>query len=524
MEKILKILIVEDNPSDVELMREEVKSNNIQFIDKVVETKEEYIKMLKDFKPDLILSDYSLPTFDGLLALQLREELATNVPFILVTGTLNEATALKMVDSGADDYIIKGHITRIGAAIEAAVEKRLILKRKTEAEEKVYILLRAIEQNPVSILLTDINGNIEYVNPKFTWLTGYAENEVLGKNPRILKSGTKSPDYYKNLWETITAGKEWYGEFENRKKNGATYFESALISPITNEKGNITHFLAVKEDITEKKAADEVIRNYSINLEDIVKKRTIELEMARDRAESADKLKSSFLLNVSHELRTPLNSIIGFSGILLQQITGPLNEEQKKQLAMVQSSGRHLLSLINDILDISKIDAGELKPDYETFNLQELIEEVKNLAQPFAEDKGIIINFINNPEIGKIECDKKRVYQILINLINNAVKFTEKGSVTITCYRENNSVAAEVSDTGIGIKESDFENIFNPFFQLENSLTRKFDGSGLGLSITRKLLDMLGGSINVKSEYGKGSTFTVTLPLTTESKQTHSSL
>ena len=172
MEKVLKILIIEDYPSDVELIREELRSNKIHFIDQVVETKEDYIKALNEFAPNLILSDYSLPAFDGLLALQLREKLAPHVPFILVTGTINEATAARIVNEGADDYIIKGHITRIGTAIKSAIEKRLIIKSKKEAEEMVHILLSAVEQNPVSIMLTDIKGNIEYVNPKFTQLTG----------------------------------------------------------------------------------------------------------------------------------------------------------------------------------------------------------------------------------------------------------------------------------------------------------------------------------------------------------------
>ena len=512
MKKLYRILIVEDYVPDVELIREEIKSNDIQFIDQVVETKEDYIKALNDFTPNLILSDYSLPSFDGLVALQLREEIAPDVPFILVTGTMNEAAATHFVNSGADDYIIKGHITRIGIAIKTAIEKRLILKSKKEAEEKVHILLSAIEQNPVTIMVTDTRGNIEYVNPKFTSLTGYNKDEVLGKNARILKSETKNHEYYSILWQTINSGKEWRGEFQNQKKNGELYVESALISPIKDIKGEITHFIAVKEDITDKKVSEELIKNYSLHLEETVKFRTIELELAKDLAESADRLKSSFLLNMSHELRTPLNAIIGFSGILLRQLAGPLNDEQHKQLEMVQKSGQHLLALINDILDISKIDAGEIKPEYEFFNLQDSIEEVEKLLQPFADSKGIVINFSKDPEIKEIQSDKKRVNQVFINVINNAVKYTNQGSVKITCCQSDHSVITEVSDTGIGIKEEDFAKLFSPFLQLENSLSNNFEGAGLGLSITKKILDMLQGSIHVKSEYGVGSTFTIILP------------
>lgn len=246
--------------------------------------------------------------------------------------------------------------------------------------------------------------------------------------------------------------------------------------------------------------------------EELIRKNR-ELEIAKERAESADRLKTSFILNMSHELRTPLNSIIGFSGILMQQLPGPLNKEQQKQIKMVQESGCHLLSLINDILDISKIEAGELKPSYEEFDIQQIIENVIKMIWPFASGKHLPVNFARSNDIGLIMSDKQRVHQVLLNIVNNAVKFTEKGGVEIKCSRNNDKVSVEVADSGIGIKKEDIENLFNPFVQLENSLTRKFEGSGLGLSISKKLIDMLSGSIKVESQYGKGSIFTVTLPV-----------
>ncbi len=520
MEKILKILIVEDYPSDAELIRQEIKRNEIPFNHMVVESKEDYINSLKNYVPDVILSDYVLPDFDGLTALSIKEEIAPSVPFILVTGTLNEETAVEIMKAGADDYIIKGHIGRLGTAINTALEKKEILLQKKEAEQRLSILSRAVEQNPASIVLTDIDGNIEYVNPKFTELTGYSEKEILGENPRFLKSKNTSPEAYKELWQTITSGKEWQGEFQNRKKNGDVYFESALISPIADESGKITHFLAVKEDITERKIAEEVLRNYGFHLEETVKKRTTELELAKDRAESADRLKTAFLLNMSHELRTPLNSIIGFSGILLQEFPGPLNNEQKKQLGMIQSSGRHLLSLINDILDLSKIEAGQISANYEYFYLEKLLEEVVELEEPTAFNKGIAIHYIKDDPI-EIFCDRKRVLQVMLNLLNNAIKFTEKGTVTIRCYREFEIAKVDVADTGIGIKKENISKLFKPFIQLENDLTRNYEGSGLGLSISKKLMDLLHGDITVKSNYGSGTIFTVSIPVTIENENSN---
>jgi PAS domain S-box-containing protein len=267
METNLRILIVEDLPSDAELIKREIKKNGIVFIDQVVETKEDFIKAIVEFKPEIILSDYSLPTFDGMQALFILKEMKHDIPFILVTGTINEETAVEVMKAGADDYILKGHITRIGAAIKAALEKAEVVRLKKEADDKLRIFSRAVEQNPASIVITDIYGDIEYVNRRFEQLTGYSFNEVKGKNPRILKSGATSTEEYKQLWESITSGKEWQGEFQNIKKNGELYYEYALISPIANEEGIITHFLAVKEDITERKRAEALLRKKIDELE-----------------------------------------------------------------------------------------------------------------------------------------------------------------------------------------------------------------------------------------------------------------
>ena len=255
-------------------------------------------------------------------------------------------------------------------------------------------------------------------------------------------------------------------------------------------------------------------QNHQLELQskELIKKNS-ELEVSMERAEMSDRLKTIFLLNMSHELRTPLNSIIGFSGILLQQLPGPLNEEQMKQVKMVQASGCHLLSLINDILDISKIESGELIPNYEYFDVQDVIEDVIKMVWPFANGKHLPINFVKDPEFGEIKSDRKRVQQVILNIVNNAVKFTDKGFVGICCLREVGYIHIEISDTGIGIKKEDQNLLFNPFVQLENNMTRKFEGSGLGLSISKKLVQMLNGKITLKSEYGVGSCFVISLPL-----------
>ncbi len=238
-----------------------------------------------------------------------------------------------------------------------------------------------------------------------------------------------------------------------------------------------------------------------------------DLAVAKERAEAADRLKSAFLATMSHELRTPLNSIIGFTGILLQELGGPINEEQRKQLAMVRTSANHLLSLISDILDISKIEAGQLTVASEPFNLRESILKVTQSVRPLAEKKGLELSVEVAEDVGEVIGDVRRVEQILLNLLSNAVKFTEQGGIRVNCVGEAGNYVTTVADTGVGIKGEDIVGLFEPFRQIDSGLNRKYEGTGLGLSICRKLVELMGGTIRVDSCPDNGSTFGFTLPI-----------
>lgn len=248
-------------------------------------------------------------------------------------------------------------------------------------------------------------------------------------------------------------------------------------------------------------------------MEKRIEERTEELSLAMHKAQVADMLKSAFLATMSHELRTPLNSVIGFTGILLRQMPGPLNDEQKKMLSIVQNSARHLLSLINDVLDISKIEAGELELHMKEIELVPIIEDVFALINPQAEEKGLELNLRVSDHPRFIIVDERRFEQVLINLMGNAVKFTFQGKITLSYYAENNFLILRIEDTGIGIPNEMLSKLFQPFMQVDMGIDRKFEGTGLGLFISRKIIEMMGGSIEVQSEPDKGSCFTIKLPL-----------
>ena len=521
-------------------------------------------------------------------------------------------------------------IRDLNGKVVAAIETLRDITERKLAEDSLVKLSLALEQMPVTVLITDREGIIEYVNPNFTKVTGYEADEVIGQKPSMVKSNGHPPEFIRELWDTILSGDTWRGELHNQKKNGDFYWESTSISPLKGSDGKIGHFVAVKEDITERKWAEEALRKsdeqirlllestaeaiYGINMLgrctfanpscakmlgyghpdeligknmnllvhhphsdgtpyplgacsinrvisgeggahvdnellwrsdgtsfaaeywaypqysdgglvgavvtffDITDRKRAEekLHRAIAAAEAAACAKSDFLANMSHEIRTPMNATIGMLYLLKQT---ELNARQMNYLVKAQSASNLLLRVINDILDFSKIEAGKLDLESTTFHLGKVLDDLDNIASATIKDKGIEFNVTRAMDVPDYFCgDPLRLKQVLLNLTTNAIKFTEKGKVTVSveCVANGNDwegLRFSVADTGIGMSPEQQANLFNAFSQADTSTTRKYGGSGLGLSISKQLVEMMGGSISVESDQKKGSTFSFIISL-----------
>lgn len=395
-----------------------------------------------------------------------------------------------------------------------------ITERK-HAEEQIRVLSQAVEQSPESIMIVGADRRIAYVNPALLQVTGYAADEIIGQTPGILHSGKTPLETYESLWSALRRGEAWKGEFINLRKDGSEYIEFASIAPIRQQDGKVSHFVAVKEDITEKKRLDEELIRHRHHLEEEVGRRTSELAEARDVAESANQAKSDFVANMSHEIRTPLNAILGLTHLLRRKAT---HEEQIIKLDQIADASQHLLAVINDILDFSKIEAGKLMLDVTDFALSRVLDNVISMVGPKIREKGLAITLETDdlPEV--LTGDATRLAQALINYLGNAIKFTDHGGISllVTLLEETERdilVRFLVSDTGIGIPQEKLDKLFAAFEQADASTTRRFGGTGLGLAINKRLAQMMGGKVGADSTEGGGSRFWITARLGKSQRQ-----
>jgi PAS domain S-box-containing protein len=396
-----------------------------------------------------------------------------------------------------DRLLIKFPVKSADGSISAIGTAAIDITERKQAEEALRKLSRAVEQSPVTIVVTDTSGIVEYVNPQFESTTGYSAEEAIGQNPRILQSGEMPLEKYEELWAAITSGHEWRGEFHNKRKDGTFYWEQASISPIKSADGTITHFLAVSEEITERKRIES------------------DLLMAKEEAEYANKTKDRFLANMSHELRTPLNAIIGFAEMMHAEAFGPLGTDKYREYTDdILGSGRHILGMLTDVLDITKIESGSLELVEREFDVERTLVPCMRMSQKRADSASVSLSLEVLEHLPHLKADQQRIKQIVLNLLSNAIKFTpEGGRVVVRAETDDEGgIWIQVVDTGVGMAMVDIPKVLEPFEQIGDIITRSHEGSGLGLAIVRSLVDRHGGVLEINSEVGKGTTVTIRFP------------
>ena len=411
------------------------------------------------------------------------------------------------IEAKSHDIDYWGHDARI-AVITDITGRKQAENALRYSEEKFF---KAFHATPDAIVISRASdGLLLEVNEVFLQQTGYSRDDALNRSAMELNLWADAHDRERYVAAVKSEGRVREMEARFRTKSGKVL--DGLVSGESIVLGAQPCMLTIIRDITERKKTEEELEKYRLHLEDLVGERTTELEVANEKLRELDQLKSMFIASMSHELRTPLNSIIGFTGILLQGLAGPLNEEQRKQLGMVKGSSHHLLELITDIIDISKIEAGKISLSPGDFDLSSTAREVLESFQPAAGRKLLKLT-IEAPGQLQVRSDERRVRQVLVNLIGNAVKFTSTGEVSVSAKGENNSALVAVRDTGPGIRTEDMGRLFQFFSQITYKDMPKHEGTGLGLYLSKKLMNLLGGDIQAKSEFGKGSVFTMVLPL-----------
>lgn len=493
----LKILIIEDNKYDLELILRELKKNNIDFEYKNVYKFDDVKKEINENPPDIIFSDYQLQSFNGLEVLKYRNEHAPFTPFIKITGTLDEERAVDIIKSGADDYILKQNLSRLGPAVISAVEKMYLNRKKNYAEKKLKEseekFSKIFHFSPVpAVIINYDSGLIMDANEEFCKFLKYKESEVIGSYiydfdfiSEVNYEGKIKPQFHEN------------------------YFIKNIELEINNKDAEKKFVLANFLKITLDEVKYVIIKFVDITQQKIIEK---ELSKAKERAEEMNKLKTIFLTNLSHEFRTPLNGILGFSDMLSNEIKNP---EHKSYVEAIRISGQRLLDTFNDLIDLSVIESGKIQLKVEAVNL---VNTTRKVFEKFRNNltKNLELQIEMKSENLMCKIDISAYEKIIYKLLDNAVKFTHKGYVKLILDKvikdESQYINISVEDSGIGISAEDLEIIFDRFRQSSEGLKRNYEGTGIGLSIAKRFVELLGGEIQVKSRLGEGSKFTISLP------------
>ncbi|MBI4516214.1 MAG: PAS domain S-box protein [Deltaproteobacteria bacterium] len=495
MPQPLKILFVEDDVADVELERAALRHEYAVSVS-VVDSPEAFETALREGHHEVVLCDYTLPRFSGMAALAIWRAAGARIPFIYVSGTLSEELAVESIKAGATDYVLKGNLTRLPAAVDRALREFAAARSLRRTEAQRARVAAAVEQAEEMVLITEPDGTIVYANPAFTRITGYTAEEAIGRTPRLLRSGKQDEAFYADMWRRITRGEVWHGELINRRRDGRLYDAELTIAPVINSAGQIVNFSSIQRDVSERVAAERQLRELNAQLAE------------------TDRLKDAFLAAFSHELRTPLHVIMGYTEIMAETLGAQLDAAARGMFEAIGRNAGQLARLINETLDLARLRIDTLPLQLSTVDTGALVRELADSFAPLAASKHLRLTCEVPAAPIEAITDPLRLREVLGNLLDNAIKFTEAGEVRILATCDNGALVVEVQDTGIGVAGADIPRIFEDFRQLDDSPTRRYGGCGLGLAVSKRLLALLGGSIEVESEPGRGSCFRVRLPRT----------
>jgi PAS domain S-box-containing protein len=500
MGKTLRVLHVEDSEQDMALIARHLKKAGYDLKSDRVETAETMRAALESREWDVILCDYSMPQFNALAALALVKEMRLDVPCIIISGTIGESAAVEAMRAGAQDYLMKDALARLIPAIKREMNEAENRLARRQAEGQLRLQGAALESAANAIMITNEKGEILWINPAFTQTTGYSSAEVVGRNPRLLKSGKQDQAFYEEMWRTILAGKVWRNTVINRRKDGSLNTEDLTITPIRNQAGEITHFVAIKQDITELQQALFELQQKSEELAAM----TQQLWQASKLATMGE-----LAASIAHELNNPLATVALRVENLLMQIAG--NEQQQHGLEIVSQEVDRMASLVENLLQFSRRSHRQIA----TVDVpEEIVKSVEFVHYYLRTRKIEVVREFADP-LPTIQADRQQLRQLFLNLLTNASDAMPQGGKLFVraepvWLEEVEALAIEFTDTGEGIAPEHLAGIWEPFFTTKP----EGKGTGLGLAICRRIVEEHSGTIEIKSEKGHGTTVRMIFPAT----------